>query len=139
KNNMADYTQLMDLEKKQKAAPPSPNAQGLSSPSVNQPESKQESKHASSDASKHASTLALEADLQFIHKTLKLIGKEVLYVRLTQEEKNQVNDIEYTYQRQGIKTSGNEIGRIALNFLLGDYKANGENSLLAKILTDLHT
>jgi hypothetical protein len=83
--------------------------------------------------------LALDADAKVIYKTLKLIGKEVLYVRLTQEEKNQVTDIEYTYQRQGIKTSGNEIGRIALNFLLADYKANGEQSILAKMLTELHT
>ena len=97
------------------------------------------SEQASNDASKHASTLADEMNLETIHKTLKFIGKEVLYVRLTQEEKNQVADIEYTYQRQGIKTSGNEIGRIALNFLLADYKANGENSLLAKMLTELHT
>ena len=58
-------------------------------------------------------------------------------MRLTQEEKSQVNDIEYTYQRQGIKTSGNEIGRIALNFLLADYKANGEQSILAKVIEAL--
>jgi hypothetical protein len=99
----------------------------------------QASNHARIDASKHASTLALEADITVIHKTLKLIGKEVLYVRLTQEEKSQVTDIEYTYQRQGIKTSGNEIGRIALNVLLADYKANGEQSILAKMLAEVHT
>ena len=94
---------------------------------------------ASKDASKHASTLAQDIDFKGIHKILKFIGKEVLYVRLTQEEKSQVNDIEYTYQRQGIKTSGNEIGRIALNVLLADYKANGAQSILAKLLTELHT
>ncbi len=99
----------------------------------------QASEKASNDASKLARTLAVEMNVATIHKTLKLIGKEVLYVRLTQEEKNQVADIEYTYQRQGMKTSGNEIGRIALNVLLVDYKANGENSLLAKMLTELHT
>ena len=99
----------------------------------------QASNNASIDASKHASTQASEVDLKVVLKTLKLIGKEVLYVRLTQEEKSQVNDIEYTYQRQGIKTSGNEIGRIALNFLLADYKVNGEQSILAKMLTELHT
>jgi hypothetical protein len=99
----------------------------------------QASNHTSINASKHASMLALEADITVIHKTLKLIGKEVLYVRLTQEEKSQVTDIEYTYQRQGIKTSGNEIGRIALNVLLADYKANGEQSILAKMLAEVHT
>ncbi len=97
------------------------------------------SEKASNDASKHASTLAEGIDFKAIHKTLKYIGKEVLYVRLTLEEKNQVADIEYTYQRQSIKTSGNEIGRIALNILLADYKANGEQSILAKMLAELHT
>jgi hypothetical protein len=83
--------------------------------------------------------LALEAEIKGVHKTLKFIGKEVLYVRLTQVEKNQVSDIEYTYSRQGIKTSGNEIGRIALNVLLADYKTNGEQSILARILAEIHT
>src|SRR2546425_13188374 len=45
----------------------------------------QASEKASSNASKHASTLAGETDLETVRKTLKLIGKEVLYVRLTQE------------------------------------------------------
>lgn len=107
--------------------------------SVPTPPEPKNTEQASYLASKHASTLATETDFTAIHKTLKLIGKEVLYVRLTQEEKNQVADIEYTYQRQGIKTSGNEIGRIALNVLLADYKANGENSILAKMLTEIHT
>ena len=98
-----------------------------------------ESKQTSNIASKRASTLAKDIDFIALHKTLKLIGKEVLYVRLTLEEKNQVADIEYTYQRQGIKTSGNEIGRIALNVLLADYKTNGEHSILAKMLAEIHT
>ncbi len=93
---------------------------------------------ASVHASKHASTQAINIDVEVIRKIVKSIGKEVLYVRLTPEEKNQVTDIEYTYQRQGIKTSGNEIGRIALNYLLADYKTNGEESILAKVLAALH-
>ena len=116
---------------------PEPLQEAPTLPSI--PNTMLASEKARNDASKHASTLAVEADLGVIHKTLKFIGKEVLYVRLTQEEKNRVADIEYTYQRQGIKTSGNEIGRIALNVLLADYQANGEQSILAKMLAELHT
>src|SRR5260221_423176 len=94
---------------------------------------------ASMIASKRASTIASEEDLEHVRKILKRLGKEVLYVRLTPEEKTEVSDIEYTYEHQGIKTSGNEVGRIALNFLLRDYKANGEQSILAKVLAALHT
>ena len=95
---------------------------------------------ASKQASMHASTLASNMDLETIRKTLKLVGKEVLYIRLTPEEKKQIDNIEHTYyHNQGIRTSGNEIGRIGINFLLEDYKVNGENSILAKLLVALHT
>ena len=92
------------------------------------------------DASKHASTLAIKPDIiEIIRKIVKTPAKEeVLYVRLTKEEKQQLGDIEYTYDRQDIDTSANELGRIAVNFLIEDYKANGENSILAKVLTALH-
>ena len=94
----------------------------------------------STDASKHASTLAIKPDIiEIIRKIVKTPAKEeVLYVRLTKEEKQQLGDIEYTYDRQDIDTSANELGRIAVNFLIEDYKANGENSILAKVLTALH-
>jgi hypothetical protein len=47
-------------------------------------------------------------------------------------------DIEYTYRRQGIRTSGNEIIRIATNYLIEEYKLNGEGSILAKMLRRVH-
>ncbi len=103
--------------------------------------SNQTSLHDSIDASKHASTLAMKPDIiEIIRKIVKTPAKEeVLYVRVTKEEKDQLGDIEYTYHhRQGIDTSANELGRIAVNFLIADYKANGENSILAKVLTALH-
>ena len=98
------------------------------------------SEQASNDASKHASTLATQPDIiELIRKIVKTPAKEeVLYVRITKEEKNQLGDIEYTYDRKDIDTSANELGRIAVNFLIADYKANGEQSILAKVLTALH-
>ncbi len=102
--------------------------------------SNQTSSHDSINASKHASTLAAQPDIiEIIRKIVKTPAKEeVLYVRLTKEEKNQLGDIEYTYGRQDIETSGNELGRIAVNFLIADYQANGVNSILAKVLIALH-
>lgn len=103
-------------------------------------DSLQSSKHSSNLASKHASTLALSTEMiEFIRKIVKNPGKEdVLYVRLTKEEKDKLADVSYTYKRQGMKTSDNEVVRIAINALLEDYKANGEASLLATILASLH-
>lgn len=107
---------------------------------VSKPASNQTSLHDSIDASKHASVLATQPDIiELIRKRVKTPAKEeVLYVRVSKEEKDQLGDIEYTYGRQGIDTSANELGRIAVNFLIADYKANGEQSILAKVLTALH-
>ncbi len=76
---------------------------------------------------------------QIVRKAVKQIGKEPATQRLTLEEKQALMDIEYTYRRQGIKTSGNEIIRIATNYLIQEYKKNGEASILAKILKLLNS
>lgn len=77
--------------------------------------------------------------LEAVRKAVKQIGKEGATQRLTLEEKQALADIEYRYQRQGIRTSGNEIIRIALNCAVEDYRKNGEKSLLAKILKRLNS
>jgi hypothetical protein len=69
-----------------------------------------------------------------VRKAVKQIGKEAATHRFTVDEKNMLADIEYTYKRQGIRTSENEITRIAINYFIEDYRKNGESSLLAKIL-----
>ena len=75
--------------------------------------------------------------VETIRRTVKVQGKEVSFIRMTPEEKAVLADIVYTYKRQGLKTSENEVNRIAVNFMLEDYKANGANSLLAKVLEAL--
>ena len=99
-------------------------------------------------ASKQASTSAsMQADdqddiVETIRKTVKQVGKETLFVRLTPNEKRQIASVVYAfnemYRGEGRKTSENEIGRISVNFLLEDYKANGEQSILAKVLAALN-
>jgi hypothetical protein len=75
--------------------------------------------------------------IESIRKVVKVPGKEVSFVRLTAEEKAHLADIVYTYKRLGKKTSENEINRIAVNFILEDYRANGEESILAKVIAAL--
>jgi hypothetical protein len=76
---------------------------------------------------------------EVVRKAVKQIGKEAATHRFTIEEKNQLADIEYTYKRRGIKTSENELTRIAINYFIEEYRINGEESLLAKILTKLNS
>ncbi len=88
--------------------------------------------------SKLASMLAAPDDaIETIRKAVKVAGKEVSFVRLTPEEKGQLADIIYTYKRQGKKTTENEISRIAVNYIVHDYRANGEQSILARVIDAL--
>ena len=102
------------------------------------------SKQKSNQASLHASKLADEDVLpsrveliESIRKAVKVPGKEVSFIRLTAAEKSQLADVVYTYKRQGKKTSENEINRIAINFLLADYREHGEQSILAGVIDSL--
>ena len=98
----------------------------------------------SNHANVQASTLAnIQGDIiEAIRKTVKQVGKDTLFVRLTPDEKHQITSVVYAfnemYRGEGRKTSENEIGRIGVNFLLEDYKENGEQSILAKVLTALN-
>jgi hypothetical protein len=89
----------------------------------------------------HGTVIPLDESAIFeaVRKAVKQIGKEEATHRFTIEEKNQLADIEYTYKRQGIRTSENEITRIAINYFIEDYRANGEQSLLAEILKRLNS
>lgn len=86
-----------------------------------------------------ASMLAgMDAVIEAIRKAVRHVGKEVSFVRLTHEEKRQLADIAYTYKSQGIKTSENEISRIGINWMLEDYHANGQTSVLAQVIAALN-
>jgi hypothetical protein len=76
--------------------------------------------------------------IETIRKTVKSLGNKVSFTRLTPEEKGRLADIVYTYKRQGIKTSENEINRIAINFLIEDFQTHGEDSVLAQVIEALN-
>jgi hypothetical protein len=76
--------------------------------------------------------------IELVRRALKELGKEAATHRFTQEEKRSIADIIYTYKNQGVRTSENEIARIAVNFIVEDYKENGINSVLDKVLKALN-
>ncbi len=73
-----------------------------------------------------------------VRKAVKEFGKEAATHRFTLGEKQAVADLIYTYKSQGIRTSENEIARIAINFIVEDFKENGENSVLDKAIKALN-
>src|SRR5687767_1621585 len=76
--------------------------------------------------------------IDLVRKAVKEFGKEAATHRFTVAEKRELADLIYTYKNTGIKTSENEITRIAVNFIMEDHKENGENSVLHKILQALN-
>ncbi|HUW22406.1 MAG TPA: hypothetical protein VMW41_07120 [Candidatus Bathyarchaeia archaeon] len=93
----------------------------------------QESKHASTQASYHDSIQ------ERIRKIVKSVGKDVVYLRLTEEEKSRLGEVIYAYKKKKIKTSETEIARIALNYLLEEHNEKGKESMLAKVLELLNS
>ena len=76
--------------------------------------------------------------IEAVRKAVKDLGKEAATHRFTIKEKRTVTDLVYAYKRQHIRTSENEITRIAVNFILQDHQENGKNSVLSLVLKSLH-
>jgi hypothetical protein len=76
--------------------------------------------------------------IETIRKGVRELGEKAATHRFTREEKAALQDIEYTYRKQySWQTSENEMTRIAIHWLIEDYRANGENSILHKVLKAL--
>ena len=115
---------------------------GSSMPSTQEPKpigAKEKVSSVSEHGADDASTLTRYPDSMIgaIRKTVRSVGREVSFCRVTHEEKKRLMDVVYTYRRQGVKTSENEVKRIAVNFLLEDYQANGRASVLARVIDAL--
>lgn len=75
--------------------------------------------------------------VEHIRKAVKEFGKEAATHRFTVAEKRAIADIVYALGQQGLKTSENELARIAINWLLDDYHHQGQASLLAQTVKAL--
>jgi hypothetical protein len=100
----------------------------------------QSSSHDVMPSRNHAITMAQYDDrlIEDIRKAVKVVGREPGTIRLTEHEKSQLTDIMYTLVRQGNRTSENELYRIAINYLLEDWRQHGKESVLARVLTALN-
>jgi hypothetical protein len=73
-----------------------------------------------------------------VRKAVKQFGKEAATHRFTLAEKNAIAEVVFAYRGKGIKTSENEMTRIAINYLIFDYQLNREKSILNQILEKLN-
>jgi hypothetical protein len=75
-----------------------------------------------------------ETMLEDIRKAMKAFGKEAATHRFTLLEKQDLAEIIYAYKQLGVRTSENEITRIAINFIIKEYQLDREESILDTIL-----
>lgn len=133
-----------------KSTTSTPTTRAEQSPAPSQPEpagaqtqvdeSTQAYEHPRQQEPEQASTIAsTQANvIESIRKVVKDTGKDVAYVRLTSAEKRRLEDAVDAFRRLDAKTSENEILRIALGWLLEDYQARAQSSVLAKVIEALN-
>lgn len=76
--------------------------------------------------------------IESIRKSVKEFGKEAATHRFTKDEKKAIADIIYAFRHQGVRTSENEIARIAINFVINDYRRDPKSSVLGRALRALN-
>jgi hypothetical protein len=79
-----------------------------------------------------------DINLDVIRKTVKQFGKEPTTHRLTPDEKKALLKLVFDYKNQGIRTSENEIVRIAINYILQDYVIYKKESILDRLIHTLN-
>ena len=101
---------------------------------------KKPSKRDTTQPRNHDTTVSRYNDtiIELVRKAVKEFGKEAATHRFTINEKKELADIIYSYKNRSVRTSENEVTRIAVNFVINDYKENGENSILDRTLKALN-
>ena len=79
-----------------------------------------------------------DTTVETVRLAVKATGKEAATHRFTMAEKEAIAAIVYAYKRRGIRTSENELTRIAVNILVQDHQAEGDGSLLERVLQALN-
>lgn len=145
---MGTYGKLMELNQPTKVEsiepePQKPSSKEVLSPIEEAPKPNRNStpRYRDTTIPRHHATMTpryRDTTIEVIRTAVKVIGKEAATHRFTVEEKKALRDIVYAYEGRGIRTGENEISRIGVNFLIEDYRQNGENSILHKVLTALY-
>jgi len=98
--------------------------------------------HATTTPSNHDTVIPRHHDstvIEEVRKALRKFGKEAATHRFTLEEKQAIAEIIFTFRQKNIRTSENEITRIAINWLMLDHMKNEENSILHQALLALNS
>ena len=140
--SMGTYSKLAETaEKKQQPVPPTPIAQPRTQNVYD------ETKQATTTPRNHDTTVSRPHDttadsgddsIEVVRKAVKLLGEKAATHRFTADEKDAIADIVYGLRKKGITTSENEITRIAINYLVWEYRQSKQTSILSRVLERLN-
>ena len=140
--SMGTYSKLAETaEKKQQPATTAPDAQPRTQ-KVNDETNIPATMPRNRDTvvSRHHDTSADSGDdsIEIVRKAVKLLGEKAATHRFTADEKDAIADIVYALKKKGIHTSENEITRIAINYLVWEYRQSKHASILSRVLERLN-
>ena len=92
----------------------------------------QSSTHATMPPDKHDDVI------EYIRQAIRQTGKEAGTYRITREEKKALLELCYSFRLSGIRTSENEITRIAINYLIHDHKSDPKDNILDCVMEAIH-
>lgn len=75
--------------------------------------------------------------IESVRRSVKEFGKEAATYRFTSLEKRALANVIHALKMQGIRTSENEITRIAINFIIDEFNRQEKDSLLGRVLQEL--
>lgn len=75
--------------------------------------------------------------IEYVRKSVKEFGKEAATHRFTLAEKRAIANIVHTLNMQGVRTTENEVTRIAINFVIDEFNRQEKDSLLGLVLQAL--
>jgi hypothetical protein len=85
--------------------------------------------------SNHTTSVSCNNDTMVasISNAVREVGREASTYRFTSNEKKALAEIIYTFRMKNIRISENEIARIAVHYLINDYKEKINNSILSRV------
>jgi hypothetical protein len=140
--SLGTYSKLAETaEKKQQPATPAPVAEPRTQ-KVNDETKKATTIPSNRDTvasrQQDATTESGDDYIEAIRKAVKLLGEKAATHRFTADEKDAIADIVYSLRKKGITTSENEITRIAINYLVWNYRQSKQASILSRVLERLN-
>lgn len=132
------YSELFDkVQQKKLPAVPEPVQEERTQKVVK--DTKQPSNRDTVVSRNQASTIVSDDDyVEAVRKAVKHLGKEAATYRFTADEKRALADIVYNLKTKGIRSSENELTRIAINYMVWEYRQSKQSSILSRVLERLN-